>query len=184
MQLFGLATLFFAVRLYTRIRHAAVGVQLDDWVMIAGWGFLLAASGMTSWLIVELLKPNNIRTVVVARAHHNLQTITLGVTKTSFAITLLRLMPKGWEAKLIWTLMITMNLQFAVHIIATWQAICGATDEAHIGGDNCWTLESSVTFTVFSAGKSPAPLATVKLLILCQPTRLSATSSSPFSRGR
>ncbi|EEU36763.1 uncharacterized protein NECHADRAFT_88948 [Fusarium vanettenii 77-13-4] len=40
---------------------------------------------------------------------------------------------------------------FAVHIIATWQAICGAPDQGHIGGDNCWKLSQSVTFTVFSA---------------------------------
>ncbi|EEU38528.1 uncharacterized protein NECHADRAFT_88658 [Fusarium vanettenii 77-13-4] len=30
-------------------------------------------------------------------------------------------------------------------------AICGAPDQGHIGGDNCWKLSQSVTFTVFSA---------------------------------
>ncbi|GJC86163.1 hypothetical protein ColLi_09001 [Colletotrichum liriopes] len=44
-----------------------------------------------------------------------------------------------------------MNLQFVVHIIATWQSICGVPDQGHIGGDRCWRLEQSVTFTVVSA---------------------------------
>lgn len=103
--------------------------------------------------MVTFLIPGTLLKITLARAHHNFQSIALGVTKTSFGITLLRLMPGGWEAKVIWVLMVTMNLQFAVHIIATWQAICGAEDQGHIGGDSCWHLPQSVTFTVFSAGK-------------------------------
>lgn len=150
-----MATVFFALRLYSRLRKTGVGrLQADDWVLLAGWFFLLLASGNVSWLMVEFLVPGSIRKITLARVHHNLQTVALGLTKTSFGITLLRLMPGGWEAKLIWVLIVTMNLQFAVHIIATWQAICGAPDQGHIGGGSCWELKQSVTFTIFSAGQS------------------------------
>lgn len=115
---------------------------------------MLLASGHVSWLMTVFLVPRNLTKITLARVHHNLQSVALGLTKTSFGITLLRLMPGGWEAKLIWGLIITMNLQFAVHIIATWQAICGAQDQWHIGGDRCWRLDQSVTFSVFSACKS------------------------------
>ncbi|KAF6824058.1 hypothetical protein CPLU01_11054 [Colletotrichum plurivorum] len=148
--LFFISTVFLSLRVYSRIRNT-VGLQADDWVLIAGWVFLLLASGHVSWLMTVFLVPGNLTKITVARVHHNLQSIALGLTKTSFGITLLRLMPGGWEAKLIWGLIITMNLQFAVHIIATWQAICGAKDQGHIGGDRCWRLDQSVTFTVFSA---------------------------------
>ncbi|KAM5362800.1 hypothetical protein ACJZ2D_012332 [Fusarium nematophilum] len=145
------STAFMGFRGYSRLRKVGVGLQADDWVLLAGWIFLLLASACLSWLMGVLLIPGNMTKITLARVHHNLQTLALGLTKTSFGTTLLRLMPGGWEAKLIWGLIISMNLQFAVHIIATWQAICGAPDQGHIGGDNCWNLSQSVTFTVFSA---------------------------------
>ncbi|KAL2757271.1 hypothetical protein ACRALDRAFT_1067902 [Sodiomyces alcalophilus JCM 7366] len=154
--LFFVSTVFLTLRLYSRLRHVNVGLQVDDWVLIAGWLFVLLASANMSWLMVTFLVPGSMLKITLARVHHNFQSIALGVTKTSFGITLLRLMPGGWEAKVIWVLLVTMNLQFAVHIIATWQAICGAEDQGHIGGDSCWHLQQSVTFTVFSAVYSAA----------------------------
>ncbi|RSL86193.1 hypothetical protein CEP52_015898 [Fusarium oligoseptatum] len=121
-QLF-VSTIFMGLRGYSRLRKVGVGLQADDWILLAG-----------------------LTKITVARVHHNLQSLALGLTKTSFGITLLRLMPGGWEAKLIWGVIISMNLQFVVHIIATWQAICGAPDQGHIGGDKCWKLSQSVTF--------------------------------------
>lgn len=153
VQLFAVATVFISLRFYSRLRQSGVGLKADDWVLLAGWIFVLLASGNMSWLVVTFMAPKGTLKITLARVHHNLQTIALGVTKTSFGITLLRLMPGGWEAKLIWGLIITMNLQFAVHIIASWQAICGADDPGHIGS-KCWNLDQSVTFTVFSAGES------------------------------
>ncbi|KAF9875396.1 hypothetical protein CkaCkLH20_07216 [Colletotrichum karsti] len=150
-SLFFLATVFLGLRIFSRIRNTGVGLQADDWVLVAGWIFLLLASANVSWLMSVFLIPGNVLKITLARSHHNLQSVALGLTKTSFGITLLRLMPGGWEAKLIWGLIITMNLQFAVHIIATWQMICGAPDQWHIGGSNCWRLDQSVTFSVFSA---------------------------------
>ncbi|OLN83296.1 hypothetical protein CCHL11_03165 [Colletotrichum chlorophyti] len=153
--LFFTATVFLSLRVYSRVRNSGVGLQSDDWVLIAGWIFLLLASANISWLMAILLVPGSLMKITLARTHHNLQSIALGLTKTSFGITLLRLMPGGWEAKLIWVLLVTMNLQFAVHIIASWQAICGTQDQGHIGS-RCWVLTQSVTFTIFSALYSAA----------------------------
>ncbi|TID01702.1 hypothetical protein CH35J_004721 [Colletotrichum higginsianum] len=149
--MFFVASVFLGLRVYSRVRNSGVGLKADDWVLIAGWVFLMLASANASWLMSIFLHRGNLTKITLARTHHNLQSVALGLTKTSFGITLVRLMPGGWEAKLIWGLIITMNLQFAVHIIATWQAICGAPDQAHIGGDRCWRLDQSVTFTIFSA---------------------------------
>ncbi|KAG7117229.1 hypothetical protein HYQ44_006856 [Verticillium longisporum] len=150
-SLFALATIALALRLYSRIRIVRLGVQQDDWVLIAGWAIILVASGVMSGLMAIFLHSGSLKKITLARIHHNLQSIALGLTKTSFGLTLLRLMPGGWEAKLIYVVLITMNFQFAVHIIAVWQMICGAPDEGHIGGDKCWTLTQSVTFAFFSA---------------------------------
>ncbi|KAG7071387.1 Integral membrane protein [Colletotrichum scovillei] len=146
-----LSTVFLALRVYSRLRNTGIGLQADDWVLVAGWFFLLLASANVSWLMAVFLIRGNLLKITIARTHHNLQSVALGLTKTSFGITLFRLMPGGWEAKLIWGVIITMNLQFAIHIIAIWQAICGAPDLGHIGGDRCWRLDQSVAFTVFSA---------------------------------
>ncbi|ORY59307.1 uncharacterized protein BCR38DRAFT_489040 [Pseudomassariella vexata] len=91
--------------------------------------------------------------ITLARAQLDLQSVALGPTKPSFAFTLLRLMPGGWEAKAIWMLIVIMNLQFAVHVMATWQTICGVpswSDVLHLES-RCWTLKQSITFSVFSA---------------------------------
>lgn len=156
-----LSTVFLALRVYSRLRSTEIGLQADDWVLVAGWLFLLVASANVSWLMAVFLVRGNLLKITIARTHHNLQSVALGLTKTSFGIILLRLMPGGWEAKLIWGVIITMNLQFAIHIIATWQAICGAPDQGHIGGDRCWRLDQSVAFTVFSACEFQSCLAVV-----------------------
>ncbi|KAH8660130.1 hypothetical protein BX600DRAFT_467283 [Xylariales sp. PMI_506] len=151
-SMLAVSTIFFGVRSYSRLRKGGAGFWTDDWVMLVGWLFLLAAQGILTWLMSIFLIPTTPLRIPLARIHHNLQTISLALTKTSFGVTLLRLMPGRWESKLIWGLLITMNLQFAVHIIATWQALCGEPDDGHhIGGDRCWQLSQSVTFTVFSA---------------------------------
>ncbi|KAL6352357.1 hypothetical protein LRP88_14339 [Fusarium phalaenopsidis] len=168
------------LRGYSRLRKVGVGLQADDWILLAGWTFLLLASACLSWLMVVLI-PGSLTKVTVARAHHNLQSLALGLTKTSFGITLLRLMPEGWEAKLIWGLIISMSLQFAVHIIATWQAICGAPDQGHIGGDNCWKLSQSVTFTVFSAHLNTQ--AVYWIWSMAEPNVTIVSASIPVLRG-
>ncbi|TQN65309.1 Satratoxin biosynthesis SC1 cluster protein 4, partial [Colletotrichum shisoi] len=166
--MFFVASVFLGLRVYSRVRSSGVGLKADDWVLMAGWVFLMLASANASWLMSIFLIRGNLTKITLARTHHNLQSIALGLTKTSFGITLVRLMPGGWEAKLIWGLVITMNLQFAVHIIATWQAICGAPDQAHIGGDSCWRLDQSVTFTLFSALYS----ATCDIILALLPWRM------------
>lgn len=104
--------------------------------------------------MVTFLIPGSLAKITLARAHQNLQSTALGLTKTSFAMTLLRLFPKGWEYYLIWGLVISMNAQFFAHIIATWQPVCGTPDEAHMPV-KCWNLQGTVTFAVFSACMGP-----------------------------
>ncbi|KAJ4266069.1 hypothetical protein NW762_004043 [Fusarium torreyae] len=150
--LFGLSTFFIAFRIYSRLRTRRVGLWADDWILIAGWVFVLLATAIATWLEIVSMSPNNSDAKVpLARTWHCLHSVALALTKTSFGVTLLRLMPGGWEAKVIWVLIVTMNLQFAIHMIANWQMICGFKDKYHIAGDNCWTLQQSVTFAVFSA---------------------------------
>jgi hypothetical protein len=102
--------------------------------------------------MAAFLIPGSLAKIMLARAHLCLQSVALGLTKTSFAITLLRLLPRGWEHIVIWTLILTMNAQFIAHIFATWQPVCGVPDEGHLPV-KCWTLNQTVTFAVFSACK-------------------------------
>lgn len=140
----------FALRFYSRLTRNGFQLWADDWIMVAGYITVVATQIIVTYMISILTRPEK---VVWARVHQNLQTIALGLTKTSFGVTLLRLMPEGWQHKLIILLLVTMNLQFLAHAFATWQKICLVPDRWTYPGDHCWTLDQNLTFSLFSACK-------------------------------
>ncbi|KAF5025654.1 hypothetical protein F66182_2260 [Fusarium sp. NRRL 66182] len=149
----GMSIQMSPIRDLHRLQARRVGLWADDWILIVGWVFVLAATAFVTWLEIASMDPDPasvFHKVLLARIWHCLHSVALSLTKTSFAVTLLRLMPGGWEAKIIWALIITMNVQFIVHMFCNWMMICGLEDETHIGS-NCWNLDQSVTFAVFSA---------------------------------
>jgi hypothetical protein len=184
MQLLVISTSFLAMRIWTRATSRGIGLHMDDYILLAGWFVCVLATGCVHWLMIEFLVPGSLRKIILARAHLCLQSVALGLTKTSFAVTLLRLLPRGWEHVVIWTLIFSMNAQFIAHMFATWQPVCGVEDEGHFPV-RCWTLKSTVDFAVFSACESTHPL----IVIWAdgngpQPTRLYAISSWLPCHGR
>ncbi|KAH8177158.1 hypothetical protein LIA77_02240 [Sarocladium implicatum] len=152
-SLLVISTSFLAMRIWTRATSRGVGLHMDDYILLAGWFVCVLATGCVHSLMIEFLVPGSLRKINLARAHLCLQSVALGLTKTSFAVTLLRLLPRGWEHVVIWTLIFSMNAQFIAHMFATWQPVCGVEDEDHFPV-RCWTLESTVDFAVFSASYS------------------------------
>lgn len=127
-----------------------IGLHADEYILLAGWFFCVLTTGCVHWLMIEFLVPASLRKITLARTHLCLQSVALGLTKTSFGVTLLRLFPRGWEHVVIWILILSMNAQFIAHMFATWQPVCGVEDEVHLPV-KCWTLQSTVVFAVFCA---------------------------------
>ncbi|KAK7453106.1 hypothetical protein Landi51_04101 [Colletotrichum acutatum] len=149
----AISTVFLALRIYCKGFIVRWVMWLDDWLLIAGWVFLIASQSFLS----EMMKLGFARTYgvtptmsTVLYCADNCHKISLALTKTSFAVTLLRI-ASGWQKYIIWFLVTTMNIQFVVHIILTWRAVCprrpGDTTP-HLPG-SCWSAEDAITLGIF-----------------------------------
>ncbi|KAI1506381.1 hypothetical protein F5X99DRAFT_364011 [Biscogniauxia marginata] len=145
--MFLVSSIFLASRIYCRaIRVRAM--WWDDWLLIAGWAFLAAGNGM----ITELMRLKFGLTLLFSPHQHTLSTVyditnkfALSLTKTSFAVTLLKV-AQGWQRKFIWFLIISMNILLAINSITTWLPACerqalGET-YAHLPA-HCWGVKDA-----------------------------------------
>ncbi|CAK7216093.1 hypothetical protein SBRCBS47491_002715 [Sporothrix bragantina] len=112
----GLAGLFLGLRIYCKIfRHR--GLWFDDYFLIAAW-ILLAVSAVSTSVNVSLgfghhfvdFPLQNLEKYGIYSILSGFFSILSAVcSKTSFAITLLRL-TDGWIKKIIWAIIISMNI--------------------------------------------------------------------------
>ncbi|KAH7362754.1 hypothetical protein B0T11DRAFT_328790 [Plectosphaerella cucumerina] len=140
----AVGTVFLAARVYFKTIHTA-NMWWDDYLLIAGWAFLLANSAIIS----ELMRVGFGMTLDFIPRNHTLSTtadmlnkIALGLSKTSFAVTLLRV-AQGWQKWFIWTLVISMNALFLVNCVTTWKPACGRPGDTYQISlpEPCWSVE-------------------------------------------
>lgn len=127
----ALATLFLGLRIYCK-RYRGRGLWWDDWVLIISWISLITSTALTSYsttlgfaLPTSLFNPLNQPHVL---NHYLLITNMCGTfsilaalwSKTSFAITVLRISQDSWMRFLIWFIMLTVNLSLGVAVALTW----------------------------------------------------------------
>ncbi|KAL9948401.1 hypothetical protein D7B24_007165 [Verticillium nonalfalfae] len=149
----AVSTIFLGLRIYCKAIRVRWMVWVDDYLLLAGWAFLVVSSGLLSRLVhlgfgKTLIMTPTMSTVLYCA--DNTHKLALALTKTSFAVTLLRI-ATGWQIYLIWFLVVSMNIQFLVHIILTWRAICprvpGDTTP-HLPG-TCWEAHEAITLGIF-----------------------------------
>ncbi|EEY21178.1 conserved hypothetical protein [Verticillium alfalfae VaMs.102] len=149
----AVSTIFLGLRIYCKAVRVRWMVWVDDYLLLAGWAFLVVSSGLLSRLVhlgfgKTLIMTPTMSTVLYCA--DNTHKLALALTKTSFAVTLLRI-ATGWQIYLIWFLVVSMNIQFLVHIILTWRAICprvpGDTTP-HLPG-TCWEAHEAITLGIF-----------------------------------
>lgn len=146
-SMLAVSTVFLALRVYCRAFRTRA-MWWDDYLLIAGWVFIIASSATITQLLrmgfgtTLDFKP---RTHTISTVSDDLNKIALGLTKTSFAMTLLRV-ATGWERHLIWFLIISMNGLLAVNAITTWMAACDRIGLDHYEAvlPGCWSVEDSV----------------------------------------
>ncbi|KAH6695205.1 hypothetical protein F5X68DRAFT_272639 [Plectosphaerella plurivora] len=148
----AIATLFLALRLYCKTLHTRYMMWLDDYLLVAGWVTNIISHALASKMLSlgfgqsMIVTPQISTYIYVADNFHK---ISLGLTKTSFAVTLLRI-STGWQVYMIWFLVVSMNIQFVVHIILTWRITCGAVlDETPHLPMSCWPVESAIALGLF-----------------------------------
>lgn len=119
--------------------------------------FMVAANG----ILTELMRIGFGITLAFVPHMHTLSTtvdvlskIGLALTKTSFAVTLLRVAQK-WQKYFIWFLIVTMNLLLATNAVTTWKAACDRVGDAYeaVLPGACWRVEDSVIMAMVANGK-------------------------------
>ncbi|CCC12081.1 unnamed protein product [Sordaria macrospora k-hell] len=127
----ALAALFLGLRIYCK-KYRGRGLWWDDYVLVISWLSLTTSSALITYnatlgfgLPTSLFNPHNLPSVI---NHYLLITNMAGTfsilaalwSKTSFAITVLRIAQDSWMRFLIWFIMISVNLSLGVAVALTW----------------------------------------------------------------
>lgn len=160
----AVATCFLSMRLCVKFRGRK-SLWWDDHALIASWIMLLAYAGITSWCVhVGLGSHGNNNapqsplqmSVVIATVF---STLGAAWSKTSFAITLLRITRDGnrvvyWA---VWCIIVTMNLVLIFNAIIgfIWCNPAPAAWNAEIES-KCWDRRIVLHYAVFGAAYSAA----------------------------
>lgn len=149
-----ISTTLLGLRLYCRIVRVKQ-LWWDDHLLSLGWVFVLLATALLTEMMREGFVQTTITEYQVAKLlliADNFHKISLGLTKTSFALTLHRV-TAGWIRYLIWSLIGTMNIWLLAHIILAWKPICGPTagrEPPRLPG-SCWKAENGIIINIVGA---------------------------------
>ncbi|RDW73466.1 hypothetical protein BP6252_07373 [Coleophoma cylindrospora] len=148
-------TMFLVLRLYCRAIRTRT-LWWDDYLLIASWVFLLASTSLltrvfhlgytTTTFGSNTISPMNF-------AADDMHKLALGLSKTSFALTLLRF-TSGWSRYLIIVLTVVMNVVFLTHCVLVWRAACGG--ESSFNFTPCWPASSGAYMNMIGSAFSAA----------------------------
>lgn len=158
----GVTAIFLGLRLYVKLTtHRKL--YWDDYLLIASWATLAAFSATAIHGVKFGLGQHNAQnkyhddgaqlqlTVVIATTF---SVLGAALSKTSFAITLLRL-TKGIMRNVIWFAIVSMNVVLVFNIILQFIWCRPASAAWHSGrGGTCWSREFVVYYSVAAASYS------------------------------
>lgn len=169
----GIAAIFLGLRLYVKLK-AHRKLYWDDFLLITSWILLVAFSGTAIYGVQYGLGQHNARNTYHDGGVHLQLAVVVATTfsvlgaassKTSFAITLLRL-TKGIMRKVIWFAIISMNIVLVFNVILqfircqpTWVAWNSGA------GGSCWSRSIITYYSVAAAAYS----ATMDILLAMVP---------------
>ena len=172
----GIAAVFFGLRLYCkRIRHNKL--WWDDYILIAAFVGSLPDQGQESFinshLQTVLVTQTSMLSVCISLGlgKHNwdirnwpdylymldltgdISIIAAALSKTSFAVTLLRL-TTGWMRRLIWFIIVSVNVFLGLSCIFQYVQCTPVRKLWHsnIAG-SCWNHEVIIKYNTFSSSK-------------------------------
>ncbi|KAK7746331.1 hypothetical protein SLS53_002290 [Cytospora paraplurivora] len=123
--LFVGATAFLGLRLWCKLDRRT-GLWWDDRILIVSWVVLLATNIFIS---VELatgyvVKTWDDRMLILVSISSCLVTVGQTLTKTAFAVTLLRI-TESWQRAVLWFIIASINMLLVVVLIFNWINYCG-----------------------------------------------------------
>ncbi|KAG8163418.1 hypothetical protein KVR01_006715 [Diaporthe batatas] len=180
--LFALSTTFLGLRLWCR-HHYTAGVWWDDFILIGGWGCVVAANISASIYVAAHPADGNFSLLFAKVA----AAIACALTKTAFCTTILRLLSPAhhpawrWFA---WYLMVSFDLATILLVIRQWARQCVFEYEDGdvrltnpLGRGQCWPNEVVTGIADFHMAYSAATdfiLSLIPLHLICR-LRLSRT---------
>jgi len=179
------STVFLALRLYCRISRAKS--WWDDYLLIAGWVFLMNAVVLQTcifhdgYLVTALggpvMGPMNL-------GSDSSMKLSLALIKTSFALTLCGF-ATGWLHWVVVVVTVVTDAAYTSHAVLVWRANCGMEDSYTF--EPCWPMDSGIWMNMIGSSMhfSPFPMS-VLFKADCHPQsypRL-ATLCCPWSQQR
>lgn len=144
--LFALSTTLLSLRLWCR-HHYAAGFWWDDYVLLGGWGCIVAANISASVYLAAHPDDGNFSLLFAKVA----AAIACALTKTAFCTTILRLLNPAHHPAwrwLVWYLMVSFDLATILLVIQQWARQCVFEYEHGdvrltnpLGRGQCWPSE-------------------------------------------
>ncbi|KAK0744591.1 hypothetical protein B0T21DRAFT_304227 [Apiosordaria backusii] len=155
----GFATLFLALRIYCK-KWRSRGLWWDDYVLILSW-LMFIACAILCQLVINLgfgrypcdIPPTHHPTIafVGATLGSCISILTISWSKTSFAITILRLSPSGSMLRNIaWFVLISMNVLMGTQAVVVWVKCNPVSKNWDMAAEGtCWDVHATNNYGVF-----------------------------------
>ncbi|POS74918.1 hypothetical protein DHEL01_v206696 [Diaporthe helianthi] len=122
--LFVGATAFLALRIWSKM-HRRHGLWWDDHILVSSWAVLLATN---IFITIELAtgyvsETWDDRMLILVSISSCLITVGQTLSKTAFAVTLLRI-TESWQRFALWVIIVSLNLYLAILLILNWVNYC------------------------------------------------------------
>lgn len=123
--LFVGATAFLTLRIWSKM-HRRHGLWWDDHILVSSWVVLLA----TNIFITIELRTGYVsetwddRMLILVSISSCLITVGQTLSKTAFAVTLLRI-TESWQRYALWVIIVSLNLYLVILLFLNWVNYCG-----------------------------------------------------------
>ena len=158
----GISGCFLGLRIYCKCYLRGVGLWYDDFFLLAAWVFLLVSCIATTindtlgfgHHVQEIPIDNVVTMGILSNVSGTLSIIATAASKTSFAITLLRISNGFWMRTLIWFIIITLNITMNLSGIFFWVS-CDPPQKTWdpLLPGTCWPETVSVYYGIVVGGK-------------------------------
>lgn len=123
--LFVGATAFLTLRIWSKM-HRRHGLWWDDHILISSWVVLLATN---IFITIELAtgyvsETWDDRMLILVSISSCLITVGQTLSKTAFAVTLLRI-TESWQRYALWVIIVSLNLYLVILLFLNWVNYCG-----------------------------------------------------------